>query len=60
VGLTAEHPLHFYTTRLWAWRDECGPESYWSERIAAIVRDTYDGDLWAALTAQGQASVSSF
>ena len=58
VGLTAEHPLHFYTTRLWAWRDECGPEGYWSERIAAIVRDTYDGDLWAALTAQGQESAS--
>jgi acyl-CoA dehydrogenase len=54
VGLTAEHPLHFYTTRLWAWRDECGPESYWSAWIAGTVRDSYHGDLWEALTAQGQ------
>jgi acyl-CoA dehydrogenase len=54
VGLTAEHPLHFYTTRLWAWRDECGSESYWSAWIAGTVRDSYHGDLWEALTAQGQ------
>jgi acyl-CoA dehydrogenase len=56
VGLTAEHPLHYYTTRLWAWQDEYGPASYWNGQIAGIVRDTYHGDLWTALTAQGQAT----
>ena len=59
VGLTAEHPLHFYTTRLWAWRDECGSAGYWSARIPGIVRDAYHGDLWTALTAQGQASADN-
>ena len=34
MGFTQEHPLHFSTRRLWAWRDEWGAESYWQERSA--------------------------
>jgi acyl-CoA dehydrogenase len=58
VGLTAEHPLHFYSARLWAWRDECGSASYWSARISGTVHEAYHGDLWTALSAQGQASAN--
>jgi acyl-CoA dehydrogenase len=54
VGLTAEHPLHHFTTRLWAWRDEHGGPAYWSERIGQIVHATYHDDLWVALTAQNR------
>ncbi|QQZ14630.1 MULTISPECIES: acyl-CoA dehydrogenase family protein [Rhodococcus] len=50
MGLTAEHPLHFHSTRLWSWRDEFGTEAHWSAQIADLVRTTYAGDVWAALT----------
>lgn len=50
MGLTSEHPLHYYSTRLWSWRDEFGSEAYWSARIAGLVRTHYSGDVWAALT----------
>jgi alkylation response protein AidB-like acyl-CoA dehydrogenase len=33
LGFTLEHPLRLITTRLWAWRDECGGEAYWQERL---------------------------
>lgn len=37
MGFTQEHPLHFSTRRLWAWRDEWGAETYWQEQIGRIV-----------------------
>jgi acyl-CoA dehydrogenase len=52
IGLTAEYPLHHYTTRLWRWRDDYGSEYDWSIRVAEIVRTAYQGDIWQALTAQ--------
>lgn len=52
VGMTAEHPLHHFTTRLWSWQDECGSADYWSRRVAGLVRTGYAGDLWAALVSQ--------
>jgi len=44
MGFTMEHPLHRVTRRLWSWRDECGNEGFWNQRIGAeaIVRG-----LWA-------------
>jgi acyl-CoA dehydrogenase len=50
VGITAEHPLHHLTTRLWAWRDEAGPGRWWSARIGELVHGPFGSDLWAALT----------
>jgi acyl-CoA dehydrogenase len=35
LGFTLEHPLRLLTTRLWAWRDECGGEAHWQERLGA-------------------------
>lgn len=52
VGITAEHPLHHLTTRLWSWRDEHGSATRWSARIAELVHTEYAADLWAALTDQ--------
>lgn len=37
MGFTQEHPLHFATRRLWAWRDEFGAEAYWQERIGRLI-----------------------
>lgn len=52
IGVTEEHPLHHFTTRLWAWRDEFGAATEWSGRLARLVQTSYGGDLWATLTAQ--------
>ena len=30
IGFTHEHSLHFFTKRLWSWRDEFGSEAEWS------------------------------
>ncbi|WP_433205637.1 acyl-CoA dehydrogenase family protein [Dactylosporangium sp. CS-047395] len=48
IGVTREHPLHRYTTRLWSWRDEFGGEEYWAARLAAAVGP----DPWPVLAAQ--------
>lgn len=37
MGFTQDHPLHFATRRLWAWRDEWGAETYWQERIGRMI-----------------------
>jgi acyl-CoA dehydrogenase len=37
MGFTQEHPLHFASRRLWAWRDEWGAESYWQEKIGRVI-----------------------
>lgn len=60
MGLTAEYPLHHYTSRLWAWRDEYGSEFTWSNHIAELVRSRYDGNIWRALTAQSTLDHSPF
>ncbi len=50
IGYTQEHPLHFATRRLWAWRDEFGGETYWQERIGRIVCERGGEALWLALS----------
>ena len=46
IGFTAEHILHRFTTRLWAWRDEYGSESEWAVRLGqAVARNGADA-LW--------------
>jgi acyl-CoA dehydrogenase len=59
VGLTAEHPLHHFTTRLWSWPEECGTAGHWAGRIAELVRTEYGSDLWAAVTAQSRPAPNS-
>jgi acyl-CoA dehydrogenase len=50
MGFTQEHPLHFATRRLWAWRDEWGAESYWQEQIGRIICDKGGEGFWPFLT----------
>jgi acyl-CoA dehydrogenase len=56
IGMTQEYPLHHFTRRLWAWRQE-----WWSERHAATVAGTEavaagaDG-LWPLVTSGQRAS----
>ena len=51
IGYADEYPLHLFTKRLWAWRDEFGDETEWNgvlgRRLAAAGAD----GLWRELTA---------
>jgi acyl-CoA dehydrogenase len=49
MGFTQEHPLHFATRRLWAWRDEFGHEAYWQQRIGMQVCAAGGDALWQRL-----------
>lgn len=50
IGVTHEYALHQYTRRLWAWREEAGNESYWSEKLAQDVLQHADKELWELVT----------
>ena len=49
MGFTREFPLHRFTRRLWAWRDEFGSEHTWHTRIGALVLARGGGALWPFL-----------
>jgi hypothetical protein len=49
MGFTMEHPLHRYTRRLWSWRDECGNESFWNERLGAEAVGAGARGMWPLL-----------
>lgn len=40
LGVTWEHRLRRFTTRLWAWREEYGSEAEWARQIGAWVIKT--------------------
>jgi acyl-CoA dehydrogenase len=52
IGLTAEYPLHYATTALWAWRDEYGGRQQWQRQLTDVLRTEHGGDLWATLLAE--------
>jgi acyl-CoA dehydrogenase len=47
IGITEEYPLHRFTSRLWAWRDEDGTEHEWAVELASM--SVHVGDLWSVL-----------
>jgi alkylation response protein AidB-like acyl-CoA dehydrogenase len=49
IGFSREHVLHRYTRRLWAWRDDFGPESHWALRLGEQVAARGADALWPAL-----------
>jgi len=46
IGFTEEHRLHFFTRRLWGWRDEFGSERYWSRIIGRKAIEAGAEGLW--------------
>ena len=51
IGFTQEHRLHFFTKRLWSWRDEFGNEAEWNlalGRLAAQAGERLWPDIIAA------------
>ena len=50
IGVTYEHQLHHFTTRLWSWRDEFGTEAAWARMLGAGVSAQGGAGFWAWLT----------
>lgn len=52
MGFTNEHLLHHFSRRLWAWRDEYGCESYWSNKLGDYLISAPQPSLWQWTTKQ--------
>ena len=50
IGFTYEHRLHFYTKRLWSWRNEYGTETEWSVLLGRYMAAAGSDRFWAELT----------
>jgi acyl-CoA dehydrogenase len=50
MGFTDEYPLHYFTRRLWSWRDEYEKETYWASVLAEYVFEKQDAQLWELIT----------
>ena len=50
IGFTQEHQLHYFTRRLWSWRDEFGSDAYWQQDIGNKVCAMGGAALWPMLT----------
>ena len=50
IGFTREHPLHRFTTRLWAWREEYRNQSAWADVFGETLCQKDDLTLWHQLT----------
>lgn len=46
IGFTEEHSLHFFTKRLWSWRDEFGREADWIRLVGQQATDAGAEGLW--------------
>ncbi|MQY02283.1 acyl-CoA dehydrogenase family protein [Actinomadura macrotermitis] len=42
LGVTAEHPLHTITLRLWSWREEFGGEAFWAGDLGGRAAGSRD------------------
>jgi alkylation response protein AidB-like acyl-CoA dehydrogenase len=52
IGFSTEHPLHLFTRRLWAWRDDFGSETAWAVRLGAHVANRGADALWPLVAAR--------
>lgn len=57
IGVSEEYPLHRYTRRLWAWRDEYGGEHEWAGRLGPALADRGPEGLWPWITSPDQLPV---
>ncbi len=46
IGFTREYPLHLYSRRLWAWREEYGNDTYWSGVLGAALLSLGPEGFW--------------
>jgi acyl-CoA dehydrogenase len=50
IGFTREHPLHFATRRLWAWRDQFGSDAVWAQALGRAAIAGGAAAFWPSLT----------
>lgn len=55
IGFSWEYALHPLTRKLWAWREEYGNETYWSEYIGEYLIEQGPNSLWPNLTYTAEA-----
>ena len=53
IGVTDEHILHYFTRRLWQWREEAGNEHYWSEMLGRTAIEGGTEMVWDVITKSG-------
>lgn len=53
IGVTEEHSLHYFTRRLWQWRDDIGSEHEWAEELGRAVLSRPGGELWPTIVSNG-------
>lgn len=49
IGVTEEHRLHYYTRRLWQWRDDAGTEHEWAERLGKAILSRPGSEVWSSI-----------
>jgi acyl-CoA dehydrogenase len=57
IGVTYEHQLHHFTSRLWSWRDEHGMPRSWAILLGRALSAGGGAGTWAVLT-QDEAAVA--
>jgi acyl-CoA dehydrogenase len=50
IGFTHEHPLHFATRRLWAWREEFGTDAMWAAELGRAAIAARAVGFWPGVT----------
>ena len=50
IGMSQEYPLHHFTRRLWAWRQEWGSEAHWAAVLGRQTMTAGAHALWPRLT----------
>jgi hypothetical protein len=52
LGFAKEHDLHYFTSRLWAWRTEFGSEIHWQDILGNIAAEVSTRGIWPLLTSR--------
>jgi acyl-CoA dehydrogenase len=55
IGVTYEHQLHHFTSRLWSWRDEFGDTRAWTVSLGRTVARGGSRGLWDLMTGRSAA-----
>ncbi len=60
IGFTQEHDLHFFTRRLWSWRNEFGTDAWWSQQLGRAAIAAGPTIFWSSVVARGWPSSQGF
>lgn len=55
IGMTHEYPLHVWTRRLWAWREEFGAEAHWAAELGRSLLADGEDRFWPRIAGESLA-----